>query len=460
MKATAEKVEKNLVKLTIEVGADEFEKSIQNAYLKNRKHIMIQGFRKGRAPRQIIERFYGKEIFFEDAASELIPSSYDEAVKETAIEPVAQPEIDIVQIESGKDFIYTAEVVVKPEVELGDYKGIQVQKVENTVTDEDVEARLQEAREQNARWESLEEGTIEQGHRVTLDYTGTIDGEEFEGGSNENASLEIGSGTFIPGFEEQLIGMQVGDGKDLEVTFPEDYQDESLQGKEAIFSVVIHDIKAKELPKLDDEFAKDISEFDTLDEYKANVREKLEKAAKDSAKSQMNNDLVAKVTENANIDIPDEMVENEIDSRFNELDQTFRYQGFSLEQYIQFSGITVDKLREDVKDEAYNTVKTRLVLEKIAEVEGIVVEDEDVEKEFESMAEQYDRDVEDVKRDFGLNTDFLKEHLLPQKTIEFLMENAIIEEVAEDAKDDIDVSIEESMEDAKDDADENAAEDA
>lgn len=445
MKATAEKTEKNLVKLTIEVDAEEFEKSIQKAYLKNRKHIMIPGFRKGRAPRRIIEQFYGEGVFYEDAANDVIPSTYDEAVKETEIEPVAQPDIDIVQIGNGESFIYTADVVVKPEVELGEYKGIQIEKVENTVTDEDIERQLEEQREQNARWVSLEEGTVEEGHRVTMDYKGTVDGVEFEGGSAENASLEIGSNTFIPGFEEQLVGMSIGDVKDINVTFPEEYHEESLKGKDAVFNVVLHDIKEKELPQLDDEFAKDISEFDTLDEYRADAREKLEKSAREEAKAEMENNLVQKVVDNSNIDIPDEMVESEVDRSLNELDYTLRYQGLSLEQYLQFTGASLDDMRTEHRDRAYNTVKMKLVLEEVAKVEEIQVDDADVEKEFENMAEQYERDVEDVKKDFGLSTDALKEHLLPQKTIDFLMDNAIIE--VSEATETAEATVEEPEED-------------
>lgn len=438
MKATAEKIEKNLVKLTVEVDAKEFDKSIQKAYLKNRKHIMIPGFRKGRAPRKVIEQFYGEALFYEDAANDIIPSTYGDAVDETKIEPVAQPEIDIVQIGNGQNFIYTADVVVKPEVELGEYKGIQIDKVEYTVTDQDIEEQLENMREQNARWISIEGSAVEEGHRVTMDYTGKIDGEEFEGGSAENASLEIGSGTFIPGFEEQLIGMNIGDSKDINVTFPENYHEEDFQGKEAIFHVELHDIKEKELPELDDEFAKDISEFDTLDEYRADSREKLEKSAKEQAKAEMESSLVQKIVDNANVDIPEEMVDSEIDRTLNELDYTLRYQGLSLEQYLQFTGTSLDDVRAEHRDQAYNTVKMRLVLEEIAKVEEIQVDDADVEEEFEKMAEQYDRDVEDVKKDFGLSTEALKEHLMPQKTIDFLMDNAIIEvrEIDESVEDD------------------------
>lgn len=432
MKATAEKIEKNLVKLTVEVDAEEFDKSIQKAYIKNRKHITIPGFRKGRAPRKLIEQFYGEAIFYEDAANDIIPTTYQDAVKETEIEPVAQPEFDIVQIGNGENFIYTADVVVKPEVELGEYKGIEIEKVEYTVTDEDVEEQLEQMREQNARWISIEDRAVKEGDRVTIDYTGKIDNEEFEGGSAENASLEIGSNTFIPGFEEQVVGMNIGDSKEIEVTFPEDYHVEELQSKTAIFDIELKDIKEKELPELDDEFAKDISEFDTLDEYRADAKEKLEESAENQMKVEMENSLIEKIVDNADVDIPDAMVDSEIDRNLNELDFTLRYQGLNLEQYLTFTGTSLDAIRAQYKEQAYNTVKMRLVLEEICKVEEIEAEDADVEKEFEKMAEEYDRDVEDVKKDFGANVEALKEHIKIQKTVDFLMDNAIIKEKEED----------------------------
>lgn len=353
-------------------------------------------------------------------------------MKETEIEPVAQPEFDIVQIGNGENFIYTADVVVKPEVELGEYKGIEIEKVEYTVTDEDVEEQLEQMREQNARWISIEDRAVKEGDRVTIDYTGKIDNEEFEGGSAENASLEIGSNTFIPGFEEQVVGMNIGDSKEIEVTFPEDYHVEELQSKTAIFDIELKDIKEKELPELDDEFAKDISEFDTLDEYRADAKEKLEESAENQMKVEMENSLIEKIVDNADVDIPDAMVDSEIDRNLNELDFTLRYQGLNLEQYLTFTGTSLDAIRAQYKEQAYNTVKMRLVLEEICKVEEIEAEDADVEKEFEKMAEEYDRDVEDVKKDFGANVEALKEHIKIQKTVDFLMDNAIIKEKEED----------------------------
>ncbi len=435
MKATAEKTEKNSVKLTIEIDAEEFDKSMQKAYLKNRKHITIPGFRKGRAPRKLIEQFYGEAIFYEDAANDIIFSTYDDAVKDTGIEPVSQPEIDIVQIGDGQNFIYSADVTVKPEVELGEYKGIEIEKVEYNVTDDDVEDKISQIREENARLISIEDRPVQEGDRVTLDYKGMIDGEAFEGGSAENASLEIGSDTFIPGFEEQLLGMNIGDEKEINVTFPADYHVEELKGKEAMFKVNLKDIKEKELPELDDEFAKDVSEFDTLDEYKADVKEELEELAQNNMKAEMENNLLQKIVENANVDIPDPMIDSEIDRQINELDFTLRYQGLSLEQYLTFTGTSMDDIRSQYRDQAYNTVKLGLVLEKIGEVEEIEVDDDDLEKEFERLSEQYGRDVEDIKKDFEPNVEYIRGNLKTQKTVDFLMDNVIIVEGEQDSSD-------------------------
>lgn len=435
MKATAEKTDKNSVKLTIEIDAEEFDKSMQKAYLKNRKHINIPGFRKGKAPRKIIEQFYGEAIFYEDAANDIIISTYSDAVKETGIEPVSQPEFDIIQIGNGQNFIYSADVVVKPEVELGEYKGIEIEKVEYNVTDEDVENEISKIREENARLINIEDRPVQEGDQVILDYKGMIDGEEFEGGSAENAVLEVGSNMFIPGFEEQLIGMNIGEEKEIKVTFPEDYHVEEIKGKEAVFKVKIKEIKEKELPELDDEFAKDVSEFDTFEEFKADVKRKLEEAVQDNMRAEMENNLLQKVVENANVDIPEPMIESEIDRQINELDFTLRYQGLSLEQYLSFVGMSMDDIRAQHREQAYGTVKMRLVLEKIGEVEGIEVNDDDLEKEFEKLSEQYGRDVEDIKKDFESNVDYIKANLKVQKTVDFLMDNAIIVEEDKDNKD-------------------------
>lgn len=425
MKASVEKIEKSQVKLKIEVDAKDFEKAVEKAYQKNKNRIMVPGFRKGKAPRKIIERYYGETIFYEDALNEACPDAYVRAVEETRIEPVDQPNIEIVQMGPGENLIFNATVTVKPEVELGEYKGIEIEKVEYNVTDQDVEERINQIREQNARWLSVEDGTAKEGHRLTIDFKGYINGEAFEGGSAEKFPLELGSGQFIPGFEEQLVGTKVGEEKEIQVVFPEDYHVEELKGKEATFSVKVHEIKEKELPALDDEFAKDASEFDTLDEFRADIKKSMEKNAQERAKAEMENQLLKKVTENAHVDIPDVMVETQLDSILRDFDFGLRFQGLDLERYLQIIGISMNDFRAQYKDEAYNRVKTQLVLEKIASEEKIEATEEDLEKEYARMAEQYKQDVEKVKENYKGREQGLKESIAIQKTIDFLMDNAV-----------------------------------
>jgi len=425
VKATVEKIDKNQVKLKIEVDAQEFEKSMEKAYQKNKNKIVIPGFRKGKAPRKIIERYYGEAIFYEDALNDACPNAYIKAVEETGIEPVDQPEIEVIQVGSGENLIFNATVTVKPEVELGEYKGIEIDKVEYNVTDQDVEQRIEQVREQNARWISLENGTAEKGHRLTIDFKGYINGEAFEGGSADNFALELGSGHFIPGFEEQLIGASIGEEKEIKVVFPEDYHAEDLRGKEATFTVKVHDIKKKELPELDDEFAKDVSEFNTLEEYKADLKKSMERSAQERAKFEMENQLLQKVVENAKVDIPDVMVETQLDSIMQEYDFRLRFQGLDLQRYLQIIGTSMDDFRAQYKDEAYNRVKSQLVLEKIALEEKIEVTDEDLDKEYERIAEESKQDIEKVKQNYKGREQGLKASLLIQKTIDFLMDNAV-----------------------------------
>ena len=434
MKATVEKIEKNKVKLEIEVDPHIFDKAMESAYLKNRKNIAIPGFRKGKAPRKVIERYYGERIFYEDALNIACPEAYDQAVKENGIEPVDRPEIDIVQIGQGNPLIFTATVTIKPEVELGQYKGVEVEKVEYPVTDEEVEERLRQELERNARWITVEDRAVKLGDRVTLDYSGTVDGEAFEGGTAQNQSLEIGSGRFIPGFEEQLIGANIGEEKEIKVTFPEDYFREELKGKEAVFKVTVHEIKEKELPALDDEFAKDVSEFDTLEEYKADLRKKMEEIAKERAQVENENNVISKVVENATVDIPEVMVENQLDSILRDFDYRLRFQGLDLERYLKLTNTSLDDFRAQYRNEAYNRVKTQLVLEKIAREEAITVEEADMEKEYERMAEQYKRSVDEVKKDFAGSAEYIKENLLIQKTVDFLVHSAHFTEKKESAE--------------------------
>ena len=444
VKTSVEKLENSKVKLEIEVDAQQFDEAMQKAYIKNRKHINIPGFRKGRAPRQIIERYYGEGIFYEDAINEACPKAYEEAVRESGIEPVDQPTIDIVQIGGGNSLIFTAEVTVKPEVELGQYKGIEINKVEYNVTDQDIDDQLQMIREQNARWVSVQDRPAKEGDLLTIDYKGYVDGEAFEGGTAENQTLEIGSQRFIPGFEEQLVGMNVGDEKEIQVTFPEEYHAENLKGKEATFEIKVHEIKEKELPELDDEFVKDISEFDTLEEYKANLRKTMEENAKQREKVEMENQLLEKVVENAKVDIPEVMVENEIDAMVRDMDFRMRYQGLDLQSYLDMINTSMEDFRALFKNDAYNRVKLQLTLEQVIKEEKIEASDEDLEREYAKIAEQYKLDVDRVKNDYQGQEESLKRSLAVQKAVDFLMENAVIVEKQEQTQEEEQESTEEA----------------
>lgn len=435
MKVTKEILENKKVKLEIHVEPETFEEGMQKSYLKNRKSISVPGFRKGKVPRKIIERFYGEAVFYEDAINEVFPKVYDDAVRETGITPVDNPDVDIAQIGEGQDLILTAEVEVKPDVELGQYKGIEVEEVAYTVSDQEIEHQLEHAVQDNARWINIEDRSVQNGDLITLDYAGTIDGEAFEGGTAEKQSLEIGSGHFIPGFEEQLVGLNPEEEKDVIVTFPEEYHAEDLKGKEAVFHVKIHEIKEKELPVLDDEFAKDVSEFSTLEEYKADLKGKLQESGLQNAKNQMENQLLAKVAENATVDIPDVMIENEINSMVQDMEMRLRYNGMNLESFLQMSNTSMEELRAQYKDDAYNRVKTQLVLEAITKAEGVVVTEEDREKEYQKIAEQYKRDVEEIKKSFGTSPEYIDNGILTQKTVDMLMEQAVMVEAKADNSD-------------------------
>lgn len=423
-KTTLEKLDNNKVKLTIHVRQDSFEEGMQKSYLKNRKSISIPGFRKGKVPRKVMEQYFGESILYEDAINEVFPPAYDQAVKETGIEPVDRPELDIVQIGSGQDFIFTAEVTVKPEVELGQYKGFEVDRVEYIVTDEEVEERIKQTLEQNARWVSVEDRPVKTGDRVILDYSGSIDGELFEGGTAEKQNLEIGSGHFIPGFEEQMVGMELGEEKDLKVTFPEEYHAEELKGKEATFHVKLHEIKEKELPDLDDEFAKDVSEFDTLDEYRADIKQKLEKNAEERSNTELKNNLIDLAVNNAKVDIPDVMVDFELDNMLRDIDNQLRYNGLNIESYLKIANTSIDDFRAQYKDDAYNRVKTQLVIEAIGKAENIEVSEEDYEKQYELLAKQYNQEVETIKKSLQGGLEHLENSIIAEKTIELLVDEA------------------------------------
>ena len=421
--STVEKVDKNVVSFEFTVSADEFEKGVEKAYRKNVGKINIQGFRKGKAPRKIIERYYGAEIFYEDAVNIVLPDAYDNAVKENNIFPVDQPEIDIKgEIEKGKDITFTAKVTVKPEFELGEYKGVKAQKVTSRVLKKDIEAELEKKREMNSRMVPVEDRPIEKDDVANIDFEGFCDGVPFEGGKGEGFDLTIGSGQFIPGFEEQLIGKNIGDEVDVNVTFPEEYHAEELKGKPALFKVKINSIKVKELPELDDEFAKDVSEFDTLEDLKKDIKENLSKAGKENAAHKTEENVINAVCDATEIDIPDAMINSQIDKMLRDFDMNMRYQGLNLEQYLKYTGMTVDKMRAQFKDDAAKNVKTSLVLEKICEAEGIDASEDEINKEYESMAESNGMKIEDIKK--YVSEDDVKETIKARNTIKFLVDNA------------------------------------
>jgi trigger factor len=389
--------EKNMVKLTIEVSAEEFEKGMQQAYLKNKSKMTVPGFRKGKVPRQMLEKMYGPSIFYEDAANSIIPDAYSKAADESGLEIVSQPEIDVTQIEKGKSFIFTAKVAVKPEVTLGEYKGVEIAKINVEVTDEEVAAELDRAREQNSRTVTVEGRAAADKDIVSIDFDGYVNGEQFEGGKSENYSLTIGSHTFIDTFEDQIIGKNVGDEFDVNVTFPEDYHAENLKGKPAVFKVKLNEIKTKELPELDDEFAQDVSEFDTLEEYKADVKKNLIDKRTKSAEREKEAAAVEKAVENASLDVPEAMIQYQVRQMADEFAQRISSQGVSFEQYMQYTGMTADKLFDDMKPEAEKRVKNGLVLEAIVKAENIEVSEDEFEEELKNMASMYQMEVDKVK---------------------------------------------------------------
>jgi len=426
MKALLEKKENNRAHFAVEIPEENFEEALQKAYLKNRHRFNIPGFRKGKAPRKIIEMNYGKEIFYEEAINLILPDAYTEAIEELKLEPVDAPEVDIEEIEKGKPIIAKFEVVVKPEVKLGDYKSIEIEKVEYNVTDEHIEEELRIVQERNARILDAGDRPVKEGDILTIDYAGFIDGEQFPGGTAEGQQLEIGSGQFIPGFEDQLVGKNKGEEVEITVTFPEDYHVEDLKGKEATFKVKIHEIKEKELPELDDEFAKDVSEFDTLEEYKQSIRERLEKDFKHKEEIDNENNLLEKVMEICEVDIPDVMIENQLENELKEFDYRMRMQGLNLEQYLQFTNTTLDSLKAQLMPMAAKRVKGDLVLEAIAKAENIEVSEEDIDKELEKMAESYGQEnkegfIENMKKG---DLSFMNTPILNEKVIELLKANA------------------------------------
>ncbi|HJB14771.1 MAG TPA: trigger factor [Candidatus Blautia excrementipullorum] len=425
MSLQVEKLEKNMAKLTIEVPAEDLENAMQKAYLKAKSRITIPGFRKGKAPRKMIEHMYGKGVFLEDAANALIPEHYSKALEECELEIVSQPEIDVTQAEPGKAFIFTAEVAVKPEVTLGEYKGLEVPKSETEVTDEEVAAELKKEQEKNSRTITVEDRGAENGDIVTIDFEGFIDGTAFEGGKGTDYPLTLGSGSFIPGFEDQLIGAKAEDHVEVNVTFPEEYQAAELAGKAAVFQCDVKKVETKELPELDDDFAQDVSEFDTLAEYKDDIKKNLTEKKEKEARTAKENAAVDKAIENAQMEIPDAMINTQISQMLDDFSRRMQAQGLTMEQYFQFTGMTADKMREEMKPQALKRIQTRLVLEKIAETENIQPTDDEVNEEISKMAEMYKMEADKLKELLGdRELEQMKKDMAVQKAVTLVADEA------------------------------------
>ena len=434
MSVQVENLEKNMAKLTIEVAAEEFEKAVQAAYMKNKNKITIPGFRKGKAPRVMIEKMYGAGIFFEDAANALIQREYPKAAEESGLDIVSYPEIDVVQVEKGKSFIFTAEVAVKPEVTLGEYKGLEVEVTPVEVTEEEVAAELKREQENNSRTIDVDDRAVAQGDMVTLDFEGFVDGVAFEGGKGTDYPLTIGSNSFIPGFEDQLVGAELNKEVEVNVTFPEDYHANDLAGKAAVFKCTVKAIKVKELPVLDDEFAKDVSEFDTLAEYKADVEKKIRERKEGVAKREREDKAVDAVIANAQMDIPEAMIQNQIQQLMNDFVQRMQAQGLSIDQYYQFTGLDQAKIQEQMRPQALKRIQSRLVLEKVAEVENIQISDEKFEEELKTMADMYKMEVEKLKELMGdAEKEQMKKDIAVQEAVTLVAESAKVVEKKEEA---------------------------
>ena len=426
MSLQVEKLEHNMAKLTIEVSAEELEGALQKAYQKQKNKINVPGFRKGKVPRQLIEKMYGPEIFYDDAANALIPDAYAKAFDESGLDIVSQPKIEVTQIEKGKAFIFTAEVAVKPEVTLGQYKGVEVDKFSDEVTDEEVAAKLEEEQNKNARTITVEGRPVQDKDEVVLDFEGFVDGVAFEGGKGENYSLTIGSGSFIPGFEEQLIGAEPEKEVEVKVTFPEEYHAEDLKGKDAVFKCTVHEIKAKELPELDDEFASEVSEFDTLEEYKEDIKAKIKEQKKNDGKRAQEDQAVDAIIASSEMDIPEAMLDTETRQMMDSFAQRLQQQGLSLDQYMQFTGMTADKMMDEMRPQAEKRIKTRLVLETIVKAENIEISDERLDEEITKMAEAYQMEADKLKEFMGdREKEQMKQDMAVQEAITFVIENAV-----------------------------------
>ena len=425
MSVQVENLEKNTAKLTIEVPAEKFEEAVQHSYNKNKGKFNIPGFRKGKAPFNMIKKMYGVGVFYEDAVDEVIDASYPDAAKESGLEIVSRPSISIEEIEEGKAFVYTAVVAVKPEVTLGEYKGVEVQKTKSEVTEEDIETEIKRAREKNSRLITVEDRGVEDGDQVTIDFDGSVDGKRFEGGKAEDYPLTIGSHTFIDNFEEQLIGKKTGEECEVNVTFPAEYHVEELKNKPAVFKVKVKEIQRKELPEANDDFASEVSDFDTMEEYKKDLTEKLQAEKIEAAKTADEDKVVAKVIENATMEIPDQMVEEQVNGMVNDYARRLESQGISFKQYVEITGMTAEKIGEQMKPQAIKRIQTRLVLEAVVKAENIQADDAAVEEQFDKMAEDFKMDKEQIKGMFGEEQMAqLKEDLAVQKAIDFLVAEA------------------------------------
>ncbi len=419
--------EKNMVKLVIEVSTETFETGLNKAYNKNKNKINVPGFRKGKAPRKMIEKLYGESFFFEEAANMIIPDAYAEAFEESGLDIVSQPKIDVVQLEQGKPFIFEAQVAVRPEVELGQYKGVEISKVDSEVTDADIEEELKKVQEQNSRIVTIEDRAVQDGDMTVIDFEGFIDGVAFDGGKGDNYPLTIGSHSFIDNFEEQLIGMNIGDEKEVQVTFPDNYHAENLKGKPAVFKVKINEIKEKLLPDLDDDFASDVSDFDTLEEYKEELKKTIGEKKESEAKTKKQNEAVDKAVENSKMDIPSAMIDTQVQRMVEDFSQRLQQQGLTIEQYFQYTGLTPDKIIGDMKPEAERRIKNSLVLTAVAKAENIEISDDEYEEELKKMAEAYHMEVDKIKELTGEEqAGQIKEDMKIQKAVE-LITNAAVE---------------------------------
>ena len=418
--------EKNMVKLVIEATAEEFEAGLNTAYNKSKSKINVPGFRKGKAPRKIIEQLYGQEVFFEDAANAIIPDAYAKACIESELDIVSQPKISVTQLEKGKPFVFEAEVAVRPEVELGNYKGVEVSKADTEATDADVEEEIKKVAEQNSRTITVEDRAVKDGDMTVIDFEGFIDGEAFEGGKGENYPLTIGSHSFIDNFEDQIIGMNIGDEKEINVTFPEDYHAEELKGKPATFKVSVKEIKEKQLPDIDDDFAQDVSDFDTLDEYKADLKKKIAERKEAEAKKQKETEAIEKIVADSKMDIPQAMIDTQVTRMAEDFAQRLQQQGLSLEMYFKYTGLTAEKILDDMKPEAVKRIQNSLVLEAVAKAENIQVSDDEFNAELSKMAEMYKMEVDKIKEFMGESEEKqMRDDIAIQKAVDLIVSSAV-----------------------------------